>query len=196
MQNMQDILTAGTMIQGRYIVQDVLGNGGFGAIYQVIDQYAGQNRLNFLVLKEVIHPHKHELYQMALESMALRLLDHQALPRVYDVISSHKPDRFYVLMDCVEGWNLRRLQVSQVEKALSFPLVMTIMLPIINAVSYMHNRQPAVIHQDIKPINIILRKNDRRPSKIVLVDFGIGKKYHLDTARTGTRLPPAGYEAP
>ena len=66
MQNMQDILTAGTIIQGRYIVQDVLGNGGFGAIYHVIDQYADRYALNFLVLKEVIHPHKHELYQMVL----------------------------------------------------------------------------------------------------------------------------------
>jgi serine/threonine protein kinase len=196
MKNMQDILTTGTILQGRYIVRDVLGNGGFGAVYRVIDQYAGQNRLNFLVLKEVIHSHKHELYQMALESMALRLLDHQALPHVYDVISSHKPDHIYVLMDYIEGWNLRRLQVAQPEKALSFPLVMTIMQPVMDAVSYMHNRQPAVIHQDIKPINIILRKNDRRSSKIVLVDFGIGKKYHLDAARTGIQLPPSGYEAP
>lgn len=197
MHNMQDILTAGTIIQGRYIIQNLLGNGGFGAIYQVMDRYAADQRnLHFLVLKEVIHPHKHELYQMVLESMALRLLDHQALPRVYNVIGSHKPDRVYVLMDYIEGWNLRRLQVGQVEKALPFPLVMTIMQPVLDAVSYMHNRQPALFHQDIKPINIILRKGDRRPGKVVLVDFGIGKKYHLDIARTGLRLLLTGYEAP
>jgi serine/threonine protein kinase len=47
------------------------------------------------------------------------------------------------------------------------------LLPVINVLQELHNRNPAVIHRDIKPGNIILTPDERA----VLVDFGLTRLY-------------------
>src|SRR5947209_7326822 len=187
---MQNTLQFGTIIRGRYLVQETLGKGAFGAVYLLRDQH---NNFNLLVLKEEINPNKHKLYRLSIEAMSLRLLHHPALPHVYNVISEGKQDRVYILMDYIEGPNVEMLRLQQPEKRFSLPQVMTIMLPIMEAVTYLHSRQPPIIHQDIKPANVLLPTTSDRA---VLVDYGIGKKYNLDATNPTRNRSLTGYEAP
>src|SRR5947209_10948770 len=150
MQNVQTTLPVGTILQGRYLVQGLLGSSPSGAVYLAKDQFVMPDLFNLLVLKEVVNPSKHKLYQIVLEAMALRLLQHPALPRVYQVISGVNHDRVYVLMDYIEGPGLERLRVQQPEKRFSFPQAMTLMAPIMEAVAYLHRQQLPIIHQNIK----------------------------------------------
>jgi serine/threonine protein kinase len=190
---MVNSLPIGTIIRGRFLIQDQLSDSGFGNIYLVRDQRNTRNNTNLFVLKEVINPNRHKLYQITIDGMAFRLLRHEALPRVYNVLSDAKYDRVYVLMDYIEGLSLEMLRLYQPGKRFSFPQAMIIMEPVLSAVAYLHSQQPPVIHQDIKPASIIVLSTRDR---VVLVDFGVGKKYNLGSTTTSARHSLTPYEAP
>ena len=190
---MVNSLPVGTIIRGRFLIQDQLSDSGFGNIYLVRDQRNRGNNANLFVLKEVINPSRHKLYQITLDGMALRLLRHEALPRVYNVLSDAKYDRVYVLMDYIEGLSLGMLRLHQPGKCFSFPQAIIIMEPVLSAVAYLHSQQPPVLHQDIKPASIIVLSTR---DKVVLVDFGVDKKYNLGSTTTSARHSLTPYEAP
>ena len=190
MQDLHATLAVGSVVKDRYIIEDLLGKGGFGAVYQVRDQRV---RGNQFALKEVIDPNTEERERFAFECEVLTRLDHPALPRVYRVFEDNKNIRVYMLMDYVAGPNLEILRQQQPEKRFSLPHAMHIMKPIMDAVSYLHAQQPPIIHRDIKPANIIVpHGNDGS----VLVDFGIAKEYEQDSTTTAVRRCSPGYGAP
>jgi eukaryotic-like serine/threonine-protein kinase len=189
-QEVQTILPLGSIVGGRYLVEELLGKGGFGAVYRVKDQRVRQN---LFALKEVINPNRQERKRFVLEADLLRRLDHPALPRVYHVFEDAKNERAYMLMDYVEGSNLEVLRRQQPNKRFSVPQVLSIMAPIMNAASYLHNQQPPIIHRDIKPANIILPPSG---NEAVLIDFGIAKEFDPDSTTTAVRHASPGYAAP
>ncbi len=190
MQGLQTTLPVGSIVGGRYQVEKLLGKGGFGAVYLVRDQRVQQN---LFALKEVIDPNIQERKRFVFEADLLRRLDHPALPRVYHVFEDDKNERAYMLMDYVEGSNLEVLRRQQSNKRFSVPQVLSIMAPIMNAVSYLHNQQLPIIHRDIKPSNIIVPPSR---NEAVLVDFGIAKEFDPDSTTTAVRHASPGYAAP
>ncbi len=190
MQEVKTTLPPGSIVGGRYLVEELLGKGGFGAVYKVRDQRVRQN---LFALKEVIDPNKQERKRFVFEADLLRRLDHPALPRVYHVFEDDKNERAYMLMDYVEGANLEVLRRSQPNQRFSVPQMLTIMAPIFSAVSYLHNQQPPILHRDIKPANIILPPSG---NEAVLVDFGIAKEFYPDSTTTAVRHASPGYAAP
>lgn len=190
MQEVQTTLPIGSVIRDRYIVEDLLGKGGFGAVYLVRDLRVNQN---LFALKEVVDPNKRERARFVFEGELLRRLDHAALPRVYRVFEDDRHDRAYMLMDYVAGPNLEILRQRQPGKRLPLPQVMTIMGPIMQAVDYLHNQHPPIIHRDIKPANIIVPESG---DEAVLVDFGIAKEYDPESTTTAIRHASPGYGAP
>ena len=190
MQDVHATLSIGSVVKDRYIVEDLLGKGGFGAVYRVRDQRV---KGNLFALKEVIDPNKEERERFAFECEVLTRLDNSALPRVYRVFEDNKNIRVYMLMDYVAGPNLETLRQQQPEKRFSLSHAMNIMNPIMDAVSYLHAQQPPIIHRDIKPANIIVPHGE---NDSVLVDFGIAKEYEQDSTTTAVRRCSPGYGAP
>jgi eukaryotic-like serine/threonine-protein kinase len=193
MQNIQNPLLFGTVIQERYIVQALLGKGCFGAIYLVRDLSLKGNISTLFVLKEVNNLSKQEREQISSEAMLLRRLRHESLPRVYDVFNDDKHDRVYLLTEYIEGPNLAIMRLRQAEGRYSLPDAMTIMAPIVEAVTYLHSQLPPIIHQNITPTNVILPHGFAKP---VLVDFGIARASHPDPTNTAVRGCSSGYGAP
>jgi len=189
-QYVQATLPIDSVVKDRYIVEDLLGKGGFGAVYRVRDQRVRGNKF---ALKEVIDPNTEERERFAFECEVLKRLDHPALPRVYRVFEDNKNIRVYMLMDYVAGPNLEILRQRQPEKRLPLFHVMKIMAPIMDAVGYLHKQQPPIIHRDIKPANIIVPDEEDHS---VLVDFGIAKEYEQDGTTTAVRRCSPGYGAP
>ena len=190
MQGVQATLPIGSIVHDRYLVEKLLGKGGFGAVYLVRDQRVRQN---LFALKEVIDPNRLERKRFVFEAELLSRLDHPAMPRVYYVFEDDKNDRAYMLMDYVEGSNLEVLRQRQPGKRFSVQQVLSIMAPIMEAVSYLHNQQPPIIHRDIKPSNIIVPTSG---NEAVLVDFGIAKEYNPESTTTAIRHASPGYGAP
>lgn len=190
---MRDVSTKyakGTVIANRYIIDELLGTGGFGAVYRVRDRRV---KGNVFALKEVVDPNKHELDSFMSECAILKRLDHYALPHVYRVFEDHSHHRIYMLMDYADGPNLEKLRQQQPGKRFSFSRVITIMAPIVDAITYLHTQQPPIIHRDIKPANIIVPRTD---DDAILVDFGIAKEYVQDSTTTAVRHCSPGYGAP
>ncbi|GAC1399383.1 MAG: hypothetical protein NVS4B12_17000 [Ktedonobacteraceae bacterium] len=190
MQEVRSILPDGSIVRDRYVVEALLGKGGFGAVYRVRDMRVKGNQF---ALKEVIDPKKHDRVHALFEGEVLKKLDHSALPRVYRVFEDEPRHRVYMLMDYIEGPNLERLRHQQPEKRFSFPNTMRLVAPIVEAVIYLQNWQPPIIHRDIKPANIIVPPNGDEP---VLVDFGIAKEYDQDATTTAVRRLSPNYSAP
>ncbi len=121
----------------------------------------------------------------------LKRLNHPALPHVYSAIEND--DHTYMIMDYIEGANLEIVRHQQSDKRFSLSQVLTLLSPVVDALSYLHRQELPVIHRDIKPANIIV---PTASGKSVLVDFGIAKEYTYDSTTTALRHCSPGYGAP
>lgn len=190
MQGIQTILPNGTIIRDRYVVEALLGKGGFGAVYRVRDLRVKGNQF---ALKEVLDPKKQDRVHFLFEGEVLKRVDHAALPRVYRAFEDEPRHRVYLLMDYIEGTNLEWLRQRQPEKRFSLPDTLRLLAPIVEAVIYLQSWQPPIIHRDIKPANIIVPPTGDEP---VLVDFGIAKEYDQEATTTAVRRLSPNYSAP
>ncbi|MDQ2717836.1 MAG: serine/threonine protein kinase, partial [Chloroflexota bacterium] len=188
MQQLQTTLPSGAILQDRYIVEDLLGQGGFGAVYLVRDQ---QNIGCFWALKEVMTQDRQEQQRLILECEMLKHLDHPALPSGQRVFE--EDGRMYMLMEYIAGPNLEVLRKQQPDRRFSLSQVLALLEPVVEAVSYLHRQHPPLVHRDIKPANIIVSTTAGRT---VLVDFGIAKEYYVDATTTAIRHCSPGYSAP
>src|SRR5690348_3764089 len=168
-QEVQTTLPIGSVIQGRYIIEALLGQGGFGAVYLVRDQRV---RGNLFALKEIIDPEEKDRSRFLFEGEVLKQHDHPALPRVYRVFEQEDHQRVYMLMDYIEGPNLEQLRGQRPDNRFSLEQVYTILTPVAEVLTYLHTQKPPILHRDIKPANIIIPISG---AGTVLVDFGIAK---------------------
>src|SRR5690242_1219066 len=106
----QTTLPVGSIVRGgdnsRYVVEALLGEGGFGAVYLVRDRRPPQK---VYALKEIINPDLHEQRHLAFEAEILMRLKHRSLPHVYQIFEHARLRRIYLLMDYIAGQDLESL---------------------------------------------------------------------------------------
>jgi eukaryotic-like serine/threonine-protein kinase len=168
-------LKAGEVLRGRYKICRIIGHGGMGSIY-LADDLRLEGRQ--CALKEVEHDRtmptdllRQARDQFLREATVLARLDHPNLPKVSDFFSIGGRD--YLVMDFVPGKDLRSLMTEARQKGVFLPErdVLAWASQLIDALSYLHNQKPPILHRDIKPGNLKLT-----PSGLVkLVDFGLVK---------------------
>jgi outer membrane protein assembly factor BamB/predicted Ser/Thr protein kinase len=184
-------LAPGTLVQGRYRIERVLGKGGMGHVYLVRDEhFRGAASLPLRSMKEMI-PHLSDLQNNMInftrEALVLESLRHPNIPRIYD--SFQESHRAYLVLEYVEGQDLE--QVLERTPGLLKPAVVTDwMLQLCDIVATLHTQTPPIIFRDLKPSNVILTPNRR----IVLIDFGIAKVFQADEPHTN--VGTHGYAAP
>ncbi|HZS79268.1 MAG TPA: protein kinase [Ktedonobacteraceae bacterium] len=160
-------LAPGTVVGGHYIIGALINTGGFGAVYRGTDTSEGNRPC---AIKETYDVTPAARRQALTEAAVLFTIKSDNLPQVYDAFEEH--GRFYLVMQLIEGQNLLEL-MRQRNSPCSEQQVLKWLLPVIQVLQELHSRNPAVIHRDIKPGNIILTPDE----KAVLVDFGITKLY-------------------
>lgn len=159
----QKSATSGRIIPdkiGRYRVQRVLGEGGFGVVYLAHDA-----ELNRFVAVKV--PHRHiastKSESWLAEARLVAALDHENIVPMYDVGRTDDGGIFMV-SKYIEGLTLRE-QLSHDHR--SYHDIAELILKLTNALHFAH--QQGVVHRDIKPANILI-DTENRP---YLVDFGL-----------------------
>src|ERR1700680_2664032 len=191
MSHKQRPLPVGATVQDtygdRYRIKGFLGKGGFGAVYLVNDRHFQEHEF---ALKELIEPGGYDRERLLFECELLKRLDHPSLPRVYHVFEYEKLKRVYLLMEYIKGKNLEDLRVEQPNGRFPLKLALTIMAPIVDALSYLHQQEPPIVHRDIKPDNIIVPMDG---GEAVLVDFGTAKEFFSDATTTVFRHGSPGY---
>ena len=178
-------LTGGQMIQGRYCVIKLLGEGGFGAVYLVQDTRLGGKSL---ALKESFDSSAEAQQQFQLEANLLASLSHPHLPRVSDYFIEKASGRQYLVMDFVEGQDLTDMIINR-RTPVPESQALTWMIQVCQAVALLHSQRPRpIIHRDIKPPNIKITP----AGQAMLVDFGIAKLYEPQkgTARIAKAFSP------
>jgi len=157
-------LTPNTVLQNRYVILRLLGEGGFGAVYEARDQRLGHR----VALKQLVLGGQVVQKAFEREARILARLKHGALPKVSDYFV-HSTG-YFLVMEYIEGNDFEMLLARQ-----STPFAVNQVLEwadqVLAALEYLHSRQPPVIHRDIKPGNIKLSAE----GKVYLLDFGISK---------------------
>ena len=173
-----------TSIGGHYIIDALISRGGFGAVYRGIDTSEGDRPC---AIKETYDVTPAARRRALMEAAVLFTVKSKHLPRVYDAFETN--GRFYLVMQLIEGQTLQQLLKLR-RTPCSEQEVLTWLVPIMHVLNELHSRNPAVIHRDIKPGNIILTPDQTA----VLVDFGLTKLYDPNSdTQTMVRAVSGGF---
>ncbi len=179
-------LERGTLLNQRYRVVEILGQGGMGAVYRAIDENLGME----VALKENLFTTEEYARQFRREAVILATLRHPNLTRVTDHFVIEEQGQ-YLVMDYIEGEDLRQ-RMDRVGTILEEETII-IGAAICDALRYLESRDPPIVHRDIKPGNVKITPN----GQIFLVDFGLAKLIQKgQTTTTGARAMTPGYSPP
>ena len=174
------------VLKDRYRIEDILGQGGMGAVYRAQDLNLGVH----VAVKENLFITDEYARQFRREANILASLRHPHLPRVTDHFVVEDEGQ-YLVMDYVQGEDLREL----LEKRDVIPeeQVLPWFLEICDALAYLHTRTPPILHRDIKPGNIKITPD----GNAILVDFGLAKiADDGSNTTTGAKAMTPGFSPP
>jgi len=179
-------LEHGNILNDRYRILSILGQGGFGAVYRAADMTLKRP----CAVKENLDTTEDAQRQFEKEAIVLAQLAHPNLPRVQDHFTIPGQGQ-YLVMDFVDGEDLQTIiaQGGRIDPETALDWIGQIA----SALTYLHHQKPPVIHRDIKPANIKVTEDGRA----FLVDFGLVKIFdpHLRTT-VGARAVTPGYSPP
>ena len=152
---------------GPYKVLELIGEGGFGAVYMAEQEDPIRRRVALKIIKLGMDT-KQVIARFEAERQALALMDHPNIARVLDA-GATPTGRPYFVMELVRG-----IPISDFcdEKSLSVQERLGLFVQVCRAVQHAH--QKGVIHRDIKPSNVLVTLHDGVPVPKV-IDFGIAK---------------------
>jgi serine/threonine protein kinase len=179
-------LKNGFLLNNRYRILDILGQGGMGAVYRAVDE----NLDVTVAVKENSFFSEEYARQFQREARILASLRHPNLPRVFDYFVIDQQGQ-YLVMDYIAGDDLR--QWMNREETISENEALQIGVAICNALIYLHSRVPAIAHRDIKPGNVKITPS----GEVVLVDFGLVKVMDdKEITTSAARAMTPGYSPP
>src|SRR5512135_1381522 len=179
-------LSSGTLLNNRYRIVAILGQGGMGAVYRAVDEHLGVS----VAVKENLFLTDEYSRQFQREASILAGLRQPSLPHVRDYFTVPNQGQ-YLVMDFIEGEDLR----SRIERLRVLPEkdVVIIGILICDALTYLHSRKAPIVHRDIKPGNIKISPE----GEAFLVDFGLAKIMTPSQATsTGARAMTPGFSPP
>jgi serine/threonine protein kinase len=180
------ILERGALLNNRYRIVEILGQGGMGSVYRAVDENLGVE----VAVKDNLFTTEEYARQFHREAIILANLRHPNLPRVTDHFIIENQGQ-YLVMDYIEGEDLRQ-RMDRIG-LLSDEEVILIGSAICDALEYLSTRNPPVIHRDIKPGNVKISPH----GQIFLVDFGLAKVLmDSQSTTTGARAMTPGYSPP
>ncbi len=192
-------LNRGAALQnGKYIIDTVLGQGGFGITYEAEQVSLGRkvavkeffmkdicNRdestshvsVPSVGSKELVEKFRQKFVR---EAKMIAALDHEHIVKIHDVFEEN--GTAYYVMEYLGGGSLG--DGVKAGKAMSEGDALKSIRQVASALLYLHKK--GIIHFDVKPSNVLKTEN----GKLKLIDFGISK--HYDEAGQQTSSTPVG----
>src|SRR5271166_351477 len=171
-------LTSGTKL-GPYEIVSLLGAGGMGEVYRARDSRL-KREVAIKVLPQALSLDADRMRRFEQEALATAALNHPNILAVFDIGTSEGSP--YVVSELLEGETLRdRLRTGAIatRKSLDYAL------QIAHGLAAAHEK--GIIHRDLKPENLFVTKDGR----VKILDFGLAKLTHTETAPEVTSLPTA-----
>src|SRR4029078_1659513 len=165
------MLPNNTLLQGRYLIVEQIGRDGMGAVFKATDMRLRST----IALKETLVGGEMLLKAFEREAQLLAGVGHPALPRVSDHFIDESGQ--FLVMEFIPGDDLAALLFK---RGSPFPFGDVLLWgdKLLDALDYLHSRQPSVIHRDIKPQNMKL--TDR--VEVILLRFWFAHARRLTRA--------------
>lgn len=196
-------LAIGTMLEGRYLVGEVIGEGGFGITYAGEDTRLGMK----IAIKEyypvgIVNRNVSQSSDLMVtegeeavifekgkadfltEAKALaQFVSESAVVYVRDYFEAN--ETAYIVMEYIDGMSLNQY-LKQVGRV-SFEQALNMLEPVMEALGRIH--QKGVIHRDISPANL-MRLND---GSVKILDFGAARQYDVQREKGLSVMLKPGY---
>jgi serine/threonine protein kinase len=183
---------------GKYLVDSLIGAGGFGNTYLAIQvalgrkvaikeffmkDYCDRDESTSQIIiptessRQIVEKYKQKFLK---EAQMIASLKNEHIIQIYDIFEEN--NTAYYVMEYIDGGSLK----DKVEHngPMSECTSMTYIRQIAEALTYLHKHN--ILHLDIKPANILVDRGNRA----ILIDFGISKHYDSEGGQTSTT--PAG----
>lgn len=149
--------------QGRFVLEGLLGVGGFADVYKARDSWSGLT----IALKIYTNLNDDDILSLSKEYARMAHLNHDNILKA-DYFGSWGNVPYLMMQYCKGGSLDRRIgQLSESELA-------KMLLDVSRGLEYLHSRH--IVHQDIKPANILMDINESGENVYKLSDFGISNK--------------------
>ncbi|MGN1120525.1 MAG: protein kinase [Oscillospiraceae bacterium] len=193
-------LAPGSILNGKYQIESVIGEGGFGITYRgrdtlldmpvAIKEYFpyGYAVRNSTVSSQVEISQVQQFQDMKQKFLteARTLAMFSSIPAIVNVRDFFEENgTAYIVMEFLEGITLK--QYVTANGAVDCAWLCTLMLPLLNALDAIHAR--GLIHRDISPDNIMLMPD----GTLKLFDFGAARDYANEDARSLSVMLKPGY---
>ncbi len=191
-------LQPGTLIEGKYLVERVLGRGGMGVVLAA--KHVELNKrvaLKFLEVKDDEMPGDFHA-RFALEARVCAKLKNPHIARVQDV-SVWEGTYPFMVMDYLEGQELRAAQKARPNGKIALAQAVDYVVQICEGLAEAHAQ--GIIHRDLKPANIFITKEHDGSDLVKVLDFGISKwasggDEYNELTKAGTMLGSPKYMSP
>jgi serine/threonine protein kinase len=149
---------------GKYRLIELLGRGGMGSVF--LGQHVTMNRRVALkIISRRVRKDRASLDRFLAEARAIATLDHPNIVQAYSV--DNEGDRYYIVMEYVEGMNLQRL--VEEDGPLECRLAADYVRQAAEGLDHAHRRN--MIHCDIKPSNLLVNVQ----GVVKILDMGLAR---------------------
>jgi serine/threonine-protein kinase len=159
----------GSLVDGRYLIKQKLGHGGFGVVYLALDKKMVSRPVVVKVILEQGSGDEWSVRKFQQEIEALARVDHPSIVGIFD--AGEMPDgKPYLVMQYVEGISLR---AAIKPEGMEFDRAANIIRQVGRALSAAHRKD--IFHRDLKPENVMLRSTSDGDEQVKVIDFGVAK---------------------
>ncbi|MBV9689170.1 MAG: protein kinase [Ktedonobacteraceae bacterium] len=186
-------LPIGTMLDGKFKIVQILGEGGMGTVYKV--EQVGNPPYYYAVKELSINPSMSEEDRKAAidrfnkEIALLRGLKHPHIASL--TLPFQERGNSYFVMEFVPGRSLEKI-LEESNGPLPEDKVIKWSMQVCEALSYIHAQNPPIILRDLKPGNIMVTPSDN----VQLIDFGIARRFDPNKRTNTENLGTISYASP
>lgn len=186
-------LPIGTVLDRKFKVVGVLGEGGMGTVYKVeqVDRPEILRAVKELLLDPQTsdEERKAAIERFNKEIDLLYALKHERIPSL--ILSFQERGNYYFVMEFVPGRTLEQI-LEAAHAPLDEDRVITWMMQVCEALTYIHTRKPPIILRDLKPGNVMVTSDD----EVHLIDFGIARRFNPNKNTNTENLGTISYASP
>lgn len=154
---------------GKYVMGDVLGEGSYGKVKEVLDSETLSRRAVKILTKRKLRRIPNGEQNVRREIKLLRTLHHRNVIELLDVLYNEEKQKMYLIMEYCVGGLQEMLDSVPPERKLPMHQAHDYFVQLLDGLEYLHGR--GIIHKDIKPGNLLLTLDHT----LKISDYGVAE---------------------